>query len=70
MTLLVAIDGGASVSDIAARSEAKEVRPDARPQTCKNRRSIHRNTLMLFFRPISAQIVRGSIAAVERSMSE
>jgi hypothetical protein len=29
-----------SLSDIAVRDEAKEVRPDARPQAWKNRRRI------------------------------
>ena len=37
-----------SLSDIAVRDEAKEVRPDARPQARKNRRRIHWNTLRIF----------------------
>ena len=37
-----------SLSDIAVRDEAKEVRPDARPQAWKNRRRIRRNTLRIF----------------------
>src|SRR5882762_5391358 len=37
-----------SLSDIAVRDEAKEVRPDARPQARKNRRCISRNTLRIF----------------------
>jgi hypothetical protein len=37
-----------SLSDIAVRDEAKEVRPDARPQARKNRRRIRWNTLRIF----------------------
>jgi hypothetical protein len=37
-----------SLSDIDARDEAKEVRPDARPQARKNRRCIRWNTLKIF----------------------
>jgi len=37
-----------SLSDIAVRDEAKEVRPDARPQARKNRRCIRWNTLRIF----------------------
>ena len=37
-----------SLSDIAVRDAAKKVRPDARPQTWKNRRSIRWNTLRIF----------------------
>src|SRR5712692_10980614 len=37
-----------SLSDIAVRDEAKEVRPDARPQDRKNRRCIRWNTLRIF----------------------
>jgi len=37
-----------SLSDIAVRDEAKEVRPDARPQARKNRRSIRWNTSRIF----------------------
>ena len=37
-----------SLSDIAVRDEAKEVRPDGRPQARKNRRPICRNTLRIF----------------------
>jgi len=37
-----------SLSDIAVRDEAKEVRPDARPQAWKNRRRIRWNTLRIF----------------------
>ena len=37
-----------SLSDIAVRDEAKEVRPDARPQVRKNRRRIRWNTLRIF----------------------
>jgi len=36
-----------SLSDIAVRDEAKEVRPDARPQARKNRRRIRWNTLRI-----------------------
>ena len=34
-----------SLSDVSARDEAKEVRPDARPQARKNRRCIRWNAL-------------------------
>src|SRR5437773_10095089 len=37
-----------SLSDFAVRDEAKEVRPDARPQAWKNRGCIRLNTLMIF----------------------
>ena len=37
-----------SLSDIAVRDEAKEVRPDARPQAWKNWRCIRWNTLRIF----------------------
>jgi hypothetical protein len=37
-----------SLPDIAARDEAKEVWPDARPQARKNRRRIRWNTLRIF----------------------
>src|SRR6266404_8786875 len=37
-----------SLSDIAVRGEAKEVRPDARPQARKNRRCIRWNTWRIF----------------------
>ena len=37
-----------SLSDIAVRDEAKEVRPDARSQDWKNRRRIRWNTLRIF----------------------
>jgi hypothetical protein len=37
-----------SLSDIAVRDEAKEVRADARPQARKNRRCIRWNTLRIF----------------------
>ena len=37
-----------SLSDIAVCDEAKEVRPDARPQARKNRRCIRWNTLRIF----------------------
>src|SRR6266850_6956009 len=37
-----------SLTDIAVRDEAKEVRPDARPQARKNRRCIRWNTLRIF----------------------
>src|SRR5512141_2332118 len=37
-----------SLSHIAVRNEAKEVRPDARPQARKNRRRIRWNTLRIF----------------------
>jgi len=57
-----------SLSDIAVRDEAKEVRPDARPQARKKRRCIHWNTLRI----VSGRARRngrGSFAAAERSMS-
>ena len=37
-----------SLSDIAVRDEAQEVRPDPRPQARKNRRRIRWNTLRIF----------------------
>jgi len=37
-----------SLSDIAVREEAKEVRPDAKPQARKNRRCIRWNTVRIF----------------------
>jgi hypothetical protein len=37
-----------SLSYIAVRDETKEVRPDARPQTRKNRMRIRWNTLRIF----------------------
>ena len=37
-----------SLFDITVRDEAKEVRPDARPQVRKNRRCIRWNTLRIF----------------------
>jgi hypothetical protein len=52
-----------SLSDIAVRDEAKEVRPDARPQAWKNRRRIRWNTLRIFSgreRRRWSQIVRRS----------
>ncbi len=39
---------GRSLFNIAVRDEAKEVRPDARPQARKNRRRIRWNTLRIF----------------------
>ena len=38
-------DRSRSLSDIAVRNEAKEVRPDLRPQARKNRRYIRWNTI-------------------------
>ena len=58
-----------SLSGIAVRDEAKEVRLDARPQARKNRRCIRWNTLG-FFRAENDADGRGSFAAVERSMSD
>jgi len=58
-----------SLSDIAVRDEAKEVRPDARPQARNNRRRIRWNTLRIFLAETDAD-GRGSFAAVERSMSD
>jgi hypothetical protein len=52
-----------SLSDIAVRDEAKEVRPDARPQAWKNRRCIRWNTSRIFSgreRRRWSQIVRRS----------
>jgi hypothetical protein len=46
-----------SLSDIAVRGEAKEVRPDARPQARKNRRCIRWNTIEDFFDPRTTQMV-------------
>src|SRR4029077_4389747 len=37
-----------SLSDITVRDDAKEVRPDARPQARENRRCIRWNTLKIF----------------------
>jgi len=37
-----------SLADIVVRDEAKEMRPDARPQARKNRRRIRWNTLRIF----------------------
>ena len=37
-----------SLRDIAVRDEAKEVRPDARPQAPKNRRCIRWNAVRIF----------------------
>ena len=37
-----------SLSDIAVRDEAKEMRPDARPQAWKSRTRIRWNTLRIF----------------------
>ena len=37
-----------SLSDIAVRDQAKEARPDTRPQARKNRRRIRSNTLGIF----------------------
>src|SRR6267143_5347132 len=39
---------GRSLFNIAVRDEAKEARPDARPQARKNRRCIRWNTLRIF----------------------
>jgi hypothetical protein len=58
-----------NLSDIAVRDEAKEVRPDARPQARKNRRCIHWNTLRIVSAENDAD-GRGSFAAVERAMSD
>ena len=58
-----------SLSDIAVRDEAKDMRPDARPQTRKNRRRIRWNTLRIFQAEHDAD-GRGSFAAVERSMPD
>ena len=52
-----------SLTDIAVRNEANEVRPDARPQAWKNRSCIRRNTLRIFSgreRCRRSQIVRRS----------
>jgi hypothetical protein len=47
-TLIVVTDGRPrSLSDIAVRDEAKDLRPDARPQVRKNRRRIRWNTLRM-----------------------
>ena len=51
------------------RDEAKEVRPDARPQARKDRRRIRWNTLRIFRAEHDAD-GRGSFAVVERSMSD
>ena len=58
-----------SLSDIAVRDEAKEMRPDARPQAWKNRRRIHWNTLRIFQAENDADGCK-SFAAVEQSMSD
>src|SRR2546427_4039013 len=42
------VQAARSLSDFAVRDEAKEVRPDARPQARKNRRCICWNTLRIF----------------------
>src|SRR5437899_3219329 len=53
-----------SLADIAVRGEAKEVRPEARPQARKNRRCIRWNTWRIFSAENDAE-GRGSFAAVE-----
>ena len=67
MTRIVMVMG--SLSDVAVRDEAKEMRPDARPQVWKNRKRIRWNTLRIFRAENDAD-GRGSFAAVERSMSD
>ena len=61
-----------SLSDIAVRDEAKEVRPDARPQAWENRRCIRWNTEYSedFFRAEHDADGLRSFAAVERSTSD
>src|SRR4029077_7230467 len=69
-TTLIAGNGRhRSLSDLALRDEAKEVRPDARPQARKNRRRIRWNTLRIFWAENRANVC-GSFAAVERLISD
>ena len=52
-----------SLSDIAGRDEAKEARPNARPQAWKSRRCLRWNTLGIFLGQVRrrwSQIVRRS----------
>jgi hypothetical protein len=58
-----------SLFDVTVRDEAKEVRPDARPQARKNWRRIRWNTLRIF-RAENDTDGCGSFAAVGRSMSD
>jgi hypothetical protein len=46
-----------SLSDIAVRDEAKEMRPDARPQAWKNRKRIRLEYVEDFFGPSTTQMV-------------
>ena len=58
-----------SLSGIAVRVEAKEVRPDTRPQARENRRCIHWNIVRIFPDREDADGC-GSFATAERSMSD